>query len=230
LDTLFFHSWPDEINEGLQTQWATLPFTGASGPLAFIYKGNTWQDYSVKIQMHSSNPILTTLAGKAVGSTGGQNIFSIAGAANAILDVIRVQMQVAWCKSICLPNNDKFIAQAQAIIDSLTGAKDDFDRFIDEFAKGIKGVASTLSTSISDLQELGPYAGSLFPPLITTNYGYFLKLYGFCNSVNIRWLPPFVPLVGFPHRAEVTLNFQRFFPFAKTPTRNQARGQLGRMG
>jgi hypothetical protein len=225
LDTLFFHSWPDEINEGLQTQWQDLPFTGASGPLAFVYRGNTWQDYSVKLQMHTSNPLFPALGIK----TGSSSIFSVQGAAMAIFDVLRIQMQVAWCKSICLPNGDKMAAAAQAAVKSLLGATGGLREFLSEAANQLKNVFGNVATALSDLTQLGPYAGSIFPPMIMTNYGGFLRLYGFCNSVSIRWLPPFVPFVAYPHRAEVTLNFRRFFPFSKTPSRTLARIQLGVM-
>jgi hypothetical protein len=223
---LFFHSWPEEINEGLQTQWQSLPFSGASGPLAFVYRGNTWQDYSVKLHMHTSNPLFPAIGFK---NAGGASIFSLQGAALAILDVMRIQMQVAWCKSICLPANDTFKQLAENTIKSLTRTGQTFEEFLKAAGQSLEGVFSTLSSSMSQIGDLGPYVGTLFPPMIETHYGGFLRLHGFCNSVNIRWLPPFVPLAGYPHRAEVTLNFQRFFPYTRTPTRTMARTLLGRL-
>lgn len=217
-DTLFFHSWPDEINEGVTTMWDPLKFTGASAPLAFVYKGNDWDDYQVKLEIHTSNP------SQPLQFTSGS---SESRAANAILDILRVQLQVAWCKSVCLPNTEEINNVAKKAVKDLLNANK-FEDFVQAFADTVSKSADFVKKSVGSFVDNTIYAGDLFPPLIACQYGGFLRLYGFCSSCQIRWLPPFVPMTAHPHRAEVTMNFARFFPF-NLPSRTSARMKLGFM-
>lgn len=225
LDTLFFHSWPDEINEGLTTQWVQLPFAGASAPLAYLYMGNQWDAHSVTLNFHTSNPHDSL---KFRGPRGSPQFIG-----QAIIDLLRIQMQVAWCKSICLPNTDRIAKEAKKVVDAVTGS----EGLVSAFGAGVKALASGASALGADFAsaiergglDRALYGGGLFPPLIAIQYGGFLRIYGFCNSLQIRWLPPFTPLTAHPHRADVTLNFARFFPFVRTPNRTAARTKFGFM-
>jgi hypothetical protein len=219
LDVMFFHSWPDEINEGVTTVWDSYNFMGTSAPLAFVYRQNEWDDYQVKLQIHSSNPA------QPLQFTSGS---SEARFANAILDILRVQLQVAWCKSVCLPNIDEVQQTAKDLVRQLLAPNQDVSTIIDAFAKSLTKTANFAQRVLTDIQNNTLYAGGLFPPLIACQYGGFLRMYGFCSSCQIRWLPPFVPLTAHPHRAEVTMNFKRFFPFS-LPSRTGARMKLGYM-
>lgn len=225
LDTLFFHSWPDEISEGVSTQWTQLPFAGASAPLAYLYMGNQWSDHSVSLNFHTSNPVNPI---KYRGPSGSAQLIG-----QSIIDLLRIQMQVAWCKSICLPNTDEIARVAKDTVNAVNEAEGGLNKL----GAGLKGLGSGLAALAGKIKEAierggldrALYGGGLFPPLIAIQYGGFLRIYGFCNSLEIRWLPPFTPLTAHPHRADVTLNFARFFPFVRTPNRTAARTKFGFM-
>lgn len=225
LDLFFFHSWPDEINEGLTTQWFPYNFVGASAPLAYLYKGNQWDPFEVKLQLHASNVSLPQMALRKTGIAPG-GVFGI-DIGLGLLELFRIQMQVAWCKSICLPNTDKQDALADSAIRQYSSATT-IDEAINATKKLLQDTFATGQQIIAGILNKGLYGGTLFPPLIATQYGGFLRMYGFCDSLQVRWLPPFIPVIALPHRAEVTLHFQRLFP-VNLPNKRRALSHFGYM-
>lgn len=218
LDIFFFHSWPENISESLNVQWAPLPFTGATAPLAYVYRGTNWEDYSVDLELHSSNPVIPQALTNQVT---GQNVLGV-------LDLLRIQLQVAWCKSICLPDTGDLNQVAKNLRESLLGGKLSAENILQALRDSFKGAFDFLKKFVDTSKTYGLYSGRVFPPLIATQYGGFLRMYGFCKSVKIQYLPPFTPLTAFPHRAKVSLSFARFFPF-NLPDRKSARAKLGFM-
>jgi hypothetical protein len=236
-DIFFLPSWGTDasglvIREGLSTQLTTLHPPGASAPLLFLYQGNQWDDYSVDFVSNN-----LSLGGPLENIGGARPLLGNnrpLATAHYLIGLLRVQMQVAWCKSICLPNADDFITNARNSVSGVSSAiesgrwKDAFKGIADAVTKNMR----MLSNVFQSFKDGGLYSGSLFPPLIRTQYGGFLTMYGFCKSVQIQWLPPFTPLTGHPARAQVSLKFARFFPSeaGRVPTRNRARSHLGLMG
>lgn len=230
-DLLFFHSWPEEIGETVQTDWHPIIFPGAAAPIEYIYTGNEWLDYKVDLTFHNSNPI------QPIKFNGGSVAVQFA---NIFLDVMRIQLQVAWCKSVCLPNTERLnnaaknlITQSgpsvgQQIASAATGQEFNFSAALKNLMSGFGDVLTEVGRAFTSLSENGLREGSFFPPLIATQYGSFLRMYGYCTLCNIQYKPPFVPLFGYPQMADVSMTFKRMFPF-NLPTRSGARTKLGWM-
>lgn len=232
MDIFFFHSWPEDITEGLTVQWAALPFMGATAPLAFVYEGAHWDDYEVSLDLHTSNPVLSSQVTSVLQNNLGSPASSSALPYFTVLaQLMRIQLQVAWCKSICLPRfGDLMTNMEQTFHEFYKGIeKEKTAQAAFDLIKGsVQNAGDFLRKAMKKIGKYGLYSGEVFPPLIATQYGGFLRMYGFCQSVQIQYLPPFTPLVGLPHRAKVTLSFKRFFPF-NMPDRDLARSRFGWM-
>ncbi len=221
LDLLFFQNWPDEIVEGLNSSFAEFNFAPATAPLAFQYMGSSWEPFVVKLIFHSGNT--ESIFGVDTRLTGSdeisRNLF------NPILDLLRIQVNVAWCKSLALPLTGPINEQAKAIRTRATTAS------AQARAGNIVGAAKTLfgggnKTTKAVNALLGKPDSDLFPPLCRVVYGGFLVLRGYCATVRVRWLPPFTPVSAHPHRAEVELTFRRQFESTDLPGRDSVRRRI----
>lgn len=208
LDILFFQNWPDEINEGLTSAWFPFEFAPATAPLAFQYMGTSWDPINVKLIFHSGNT--SSIFGIDTRLTGTDDFSR--NIANPVLDLLRIQLQVAWCKSIALPRIDIVNKAANKLYKSLEGGG---------------GVISFFETALEGAVETGTFltgqGSKVFPPLLRIVYGGFLIQYGYCASVKIRYLPPFTPVSAHPHRAEVDLVFHRAFLRGAMPSQEGVR-------
>lgn len=221
LDLLFFQNWPDEIVEGLNSSYSEFNFSPATAPLAFQYMGSTWEPFVVKLIFHSGNTesifgVNTRLPG---GDPITRNLF------NPILDLLRIQVNVAWCKSLALPMTGPINEAAKAIRTRANAAATQLK------AGNLTGAARTLfgggnKTTRGVSALLGKPDSDLFPPLCRVVYGGFLVLRGYCASVRVRWLPPFTPVSAHPHRAEVELTFRRQFESTDLPGRESVRRRV----
>lgn len=180
-DVLFFQNWPEEITEGLTTEWDEWKISLSPQPLDYFYGGSVWDDLIVNLDFHSAVP----QAGFGLTDNTQQSNLNVGGFPignpfeNPIINLLRIQMQVAWCKSLALPD--------------LTAVKDAKER-----------------TRLSGTGTAGG-AAQLFPPRVRIVYGGFFIALGYALSVKVRYLPPFTPIVGFPHRATVEIAFKRIF-------------------
>lgn len=264
MDRLYLQSWPDQIEEGIQTQWQPLTFSGASAPLAAIYRGNTWDNYQVVFKIHASNasavsdvdPVTLPLVPAKqyamsyareqipfpLPSVPDQNALPFSALASrstpqqtidrsrAMEEIMKIQLQIAWCKSVCLPKTGELNKEIRNTIQQ-TQQSEDFEDALNSALEGAKRTLEHTKKALQSIADGGMYSGEIFPPLLETQYGNdWLKLYGFPESLRITYLPPFAPGSGYPHRADIVFSFIRFFP-EELPTRNGMRySALGRMG
>ncbi|KKN80255.1 hypothetical protein LCGC14_0332240 [marine sediment metagenome] len=203
LDILFFQNWPDQINEGLTSAWAQFNFSPATAPLAFQYEGTQWDPIVVNLVFHSGNN--GSLFGIDTRLTGTDDFSR--NIANPVLDLLRIQLQVAWCKSLALPSTDAINAPARKLYKALAKGKG--------FFAGLQAAAESVAATGELLAKQG---SKIFPPMCRIAYGGFLLQFGYCASVQIRYLPPFTPVSAHPHRAEVDLTFHRAFPIGSMPS------------
>lgn len=226
-DILFMHSWPDTIVEALSNQWDVPSFPGLQVPLYAMWQQTNWNDYNIQFTIHDANP--------GFGKVGlpSAAINSSAGAVNpqGLLALLRVQLQIAWCKGIMLPNNDEFLKTANESVKSMLSLNtlSDSKAVLKELISKFKDVIAVSKSALERIQKEGLYSGSLQPPVIQTQYGSFLSLYGVANQCTITYKQPFTPLLGYPHRADVAIGFHRFFPpGVRIPTRTgSTEGAMG---
>lgn len=214
-DILFMHSWPESITEGITNTWDVANFPGVQVPLYAMWQSTVWNDYTVAFTAHCSNPMIRKIAsnisntgsGGAVGQYGSFAAGLYAGA----LDLLRVQLQVAWCKSIMLPNNKKVFDVAKQWA-NIAGGGGGEGSALKKIIKGLKDTIKTAEDYTKTIAKEGFYSGALQPPVIETHYGAFLTLYGVPVQCNIVYQRPFTPVLGYPHRADISMGFHRFFP------------------
>ncbi len=213
-DMLFMHSWPEEIVEGLTNIWNVGPTPGMQVPLYAFWQTTEWRNYSVDFTIHSSNPFTANAANAGLESLGSPAALMTASSnAFGLIELLRVQLQISWCRRIMMPNNANAIALAKQqaqVIQAAKTAGDVLDALIDSL-EGILDAASDMFTKIRE-DPAGFYGGATQPPVVVTQYGSFLRLYGVPQDLTITYQRPFTPILGYPHRAEIGMNFKRFFP------------------